>query len=77
MKAPSENGVVRALQLACVALIVAMALNAPSPNGEGGWRDQFVEGWRQAQADDGDDQAPVEGDRSVAGASTDTGEGGR
>lgn len=52
MKSETETKVIRALQLTCVALVVAMALNVPSPNGKGGWRDQFVEGWRQAQADD-------------------------
>lgn len=47
-----EQTAVRVLQLGCLALVVAMVLNAPSPNGKGGWRDQFVDGWRQAQTAD-------------------------
>ena len=50
---------VRALQFGCVALVVAMALNAPSPNGQGGWRDQFMEGWRDARSADQAPPAPT------------------
>ena len=50
---------VRVLQFGCVALVVAMALNAPSPNGQGGWRDQFMEGWREARSADQAPPAPT------------------
>lgn len=57
---------VRVLQFGCLALVVAMALNAPSPNGEGGWRDQFMDGWREARTADQAPPAPT--GPSVAGA---------
>lgn len=63
MKAPSESGITKILWLACAGLIAAMALNAPSPNGQGGWRDQFVEGWNEAQAEqDAPDHQPGSAD---------------
>ena len=83
MKAPNNAsgnpGVVRTIQLACLALVVAMLLNAPSPNGQGGWRDQFVEGWRQAQANDDQpdrDDEDLDLERSPAAPTPETGSGG-
>ncbi len=65
-KAPIENGLTKILQLGCAALVLAMALNAPSPNGQGGWRDQFIDGYRQAQADDQPPTNPAPANADVA-----------
>ncbi len=56
----SEAGITIVLCFVCAVMIIAMALNAPSPNGNGGWRDQFVDAWNQAGESDqpGDETSP-------------------
>ncbi|MEL6985175.1 MAG: hypothetical protein AAFO29_22270 [Actinomycetota bacterium] len=58
MKPETETRIIRVLQAAIALMLLGIVLNVPHPNGQGGIRDQFVEGWRLAR--EADDQAPVE-----------------
>ncbi len=66
MKPETETRIIRVLQTGIALMLLGIALNVPHPNGRGGVRDQFVEGWRLAQADD-QDRAPVEVPTTVPG----------
>ncbi len=59
MKPETETKIIRVLQAGIVVMLLGIALNLPHPNGRGGVRDQFVEGWREAKANSAD-QPPIE-----------------
>jgi len=60
MKPETETRAIRVLQTAIALMVLGVILNVPHPNGQGGIRDQFVEGWRQAQLDDQDQDQDVD-----------------